>query len=40
MNTNEYRQKFNLGKEIYHKNNDIDIFNFNNSIYKELCMPK
>ena len=39
MNTNEYRQKFNLGKEIYHKNNDIDIFNFNNSVYKELCMP-
>ena len=39
FNLNEYRQKFNLGKELYHKDNTVDIFNFNNSIYKELCTP-
>ena len=39
FNLNSYRQKFNLGKELYHKDNTVDIFNFNNSIYKELCTP-
>ena len=39
FNLNEYRQKFNLGKELYHQDNTIDIFDFNNSIYKELCTP-
>ena len=39
LNHNEYRQKFNLGKDLNQMDNTIDTFNSNNSIYKELCMP-
>ena len=37
INQNEYKIKFDIGKELYYKNNKIDTFNFNNTIYKDLC---
>ena len=35
---NEYKRKFDMGKELSHKNKNIDIFNFNNSVYKDVCV--
>ena len=35
---NEYDNKFNIGKELHNKNNKIDTFNFNNSVYKDVCI--
>ena len=37
VNHNEYRKRFDLGKELYHKDNEIDIFNYNNTIYTHFC---
>ena len=37
INKNEYRNKFEIGKKLHRENNNIDTFNFNNSVYKELC---
>ena len=37
MNTNEYKKKFDLGKQINHKNNKLDTFNFNNTVYQDIC---
>ena len=39
FNLNEYRNKFNIGKELYHKDKDIDTFDSNNSVYRDLCIP-
>ena len=39
INNNEYKNKFQIGKDLYHKNNNIDTFNFNNSVYKNICLP-
>ena len=38
-NNNEYRNKLQIGKDLHNQNKDIDTFNFNNSVYKELCTP-
>ena len=38
-NLNEYRNKFVIGKELFHQNNKVDTFNSNNSVYKDLCTP-
>ena len=38
MNKNEYKKKFEIGRDLFHKNNNIDIFNFNNSVYKDICV--
>lgn len=35
----EILQKFNLGKMINEKDNSIDTFNFNSSIYSDICIP-
>ena len=37
INQNEYRKRFDIGKELYHKDNEIDTFNYNNSIYTHFC---
>ena len=37
INSNEIQKKFDIGKELNHNNKDIDIFNFNNSVYKDVC---
>ena len=37
INQNEYRKKFELGKEIHYMDNEIDTFNVNDSIYKNFC---
>ena len=37
VNQNEYRKKFDMGKELYHKDNTIDTFNYNNTIYTHFC---
>ena len=38
FNNNEYKKKFEIGKELYNKNNELDTFDFNNSLYKDLCI--
>ena len=38
MNINEYKKKFEVGKELSHKNKQIDVFNSNNSVYKDICV--
>ena len=38
INKNEILKKFEVGKELSHKNKNIDVFNFNNSIYKDICI--
>jgi len=37
FNNNEYKNKFEMGKLLNLKNNEIDTFNLNDSIYKNLC---
>jgi hypothetical protein len=37
FNNNEYKKKFEMGKILNLKNNEVDTFNLNDSIYKELC---
>ena len=37
INQNEYRKKFDIGKELHHKDNEIDTFNYNNTIYTHFC---
>ena len=37
FNNNEYKTKFEMGKILNLKNNEIDTFNLNDSIYKDLC---
>ena len=37
INQNDYKIKFDIGKELHYNNNKIDTFNFNNTIYKDLC---
>ena len=37
MNKNELRKKFDVGKILSHQNINIDIFNYNNSVYKTIC---
>ena len=37
INQNEYRKKFDLGRELYLKDNEVDIFNYNNSVYTHFC---
>ena len=34
---NEYRTKFQIGKDLYHMDNEIDTFNYSNIIYKNFC---
>ena len=34
---NEYRTRFQIGKDLYHLDNEIDTFNYNNTIYKNFC---
>ena len=35
---NDYLTKFNYGKELYNRDNAINSFDFNSSIYKNFCM--
>ena len=35
----EILEKFNRGKLLNEKNNSIDTFNFNSSIYSDICLP-
>ena len=37
INQNEYRLKFNMGKEIFLKDNEVDTFNYNNTVYTNFC---
>ena len=37
-NQNEYKIKFEIGKELHKKNPQIDTFHFNNSVYKDICL--
>ena len=37
-NKNEYKKKFEIGKELHNKNKDIDTFNSNSSVYKDICI--
>jgi len=37
LNQNEYRKKFEIGKKLYLRDNNIDTFNFNNTVYKNFC---
>ena len=34
-----FREKFLLGKELYLQDNEIDIFNYENKIYHDMCYP-
>ena len=38
VNQNNYKEKFDIGKDLYNKNNKIDTFNYNNTIYKDMCI--
>ena len=38
FNNNEYKKKFEIGKELYKKNNEVDTFDLKNSLYKDLCV--
>lgn len=37
INKNELRKRFEIGKELHHMDNEIDTFNYNNTIYKSFC---
>jgi len=37
INKNELRKKFEMGKKLYHMDNSIDTFNYNNYIYNTFC---
>ena len=37
INKNEYKKLFDIGKELYLKNDKLDTFNFNNTLYKDIC---
>jgi hypothetical protein len=37
LNQNEYRKKFEIGKKLYFRDNNIDTFHFNNTVYKNFC---
>ena len=37
-NNNEYKKKFEIGKELNKKNKELDTFDFKNSLYKDLCI--
>ena len=34
-----FKEKFLLGKELYLQDNEIDIFNYENKIYNDMCYP-
>ena len=38
FNNNEYQTKFEMGKILNLRNSDFDTFNFNDSLYKNLCI--
>jgi len=38
FNNNEYKKKFEIGKRLYLKNPELDTFNSNDSLYKDLCI--
>ena len=38
INDNNYLKQFNLGKELHKKNPEIDTFNKDNIVYKDLCL--
>ena len=37
LNQNPYRKKFEIGKKLYLRDNNIDTFHFNNTVYKDYC---
>ena len=37
QNLNEYRKKFEMGKKLHLRDNNIDTFNINNTVYKSFC---
>lgn len=37
INKNEYKKLFDIGKELNKKNNKLDTFNYNNTVYKDIC---
>ena len=37
LNKNEYRKKFEMGKKLHLRDNNIDTFNINNTVYKTFC---
>ena len=38
FNNNEYKNKFEKGKNLYGINNELDTFNSNNTLYKDFCL--
>ena len=37
LNQNPYRKKFEIGKKLFLRDNNIDTFHFNNTVYKDYC---
>ena len=37
FNDNEYKSKFEIGKNLHQINNELDTFNSNDTLYKDLC---
>ena len=37
LNKNELRKKFEIGKKLHLRDNNIDTFNINNTVYKNFC---
>ena len=38
FNDNEYKKKFDIGKKLHLKDNELDTFNSNDTLYKDLCL--
>ena len=38
INANDYQNKFRIGKELHSKDAEIDTFNKDNKVYKDLCV--
>ena len=38
INDNDYLKKFNMGKLLHEKNPEIDTFNKENDVYKDICV--
>ena len=34
-----FKEQFLLGRELYLQDNEIDIFNYENKIYNDMCYP-
>ena len=38
INDNKYKKQFEIGKKLHEKNREIDTFNKDNKVYKDLCL--